>query len=479
MKKMFIWGLLLSLCLSLLAGCQVTASFGTTTGQTDADGPASTVTTPSPKPSTAQTTTVTDLPAPPTEPEIDPAEVIARLLATTEVRDDLFCADYLAHFAARYGTDRLIALENALSDTPYTRDVWYAVTGNSYFVLRDVYLGAHEESENIRLISLGNWDGENATTRLTFGGDICLADNYLPMQAMKKNGRTILDCIDPKLVALMKSDDVTLLTNEFAISDRGTPMAGKKWTFRAAVANTALYNDLGVDLVSLANNHVYDYGKDAFLDTLSALDTYGIDAIGGGADLAEAMRPMYYLINGRKIAFVAASRAEKYKLTPEATATSPGILRCYDTAKFLQVIAEAEANSDFVIASIHWGTEYSAKLESAQTTTARAYIDAGVDLIIGSHAHCLQGIEYYKGKAIFYNMGNFWFNDTTLDSGMVQVELFHDGSTQNTFIPALQKNCITTSELGTAEGARILDWMEAHSVGVNLAEDGKVTPSVQ
>ena len=148
------------------------------------------------------------------------------------------------------------------------------------------------------------------------------------------------------------------------------------------------------------------------------------------------MKPMYYIVNGRKIAYVAASRAEKYKLTPEATATTPGILRCYDTKKFLQVIREAEANSDFVIACVHWGTEYSDKLQKEQTSTARDYIDAGADLIVGAHAHQLQGVEYYNGKAIFYNLGNFWFNSYDIDTGLLKVELFHDGTTKNTFLPA-------------------------------------------
>lgn len=385
--------------------------------------------------------------------------------------------EILAYLGDTYGTDLLIRLKSRLDETPYSRDLWYEVTGNSYFVLRDLATGAEREDRRIRLISTGKPGGENHTTVLTFGGDICLADNYLPMQHMQKNGLTITDCIDPKLIAEMQTDDLTFMNNEFTISDRGTPMAGKTYTFRAAVKNTALYNTLGVDIVSLANNHAYDYGKDAFLDTLSALESYGVDAVGGGKDLADAMSPMYYLVNGRKIAYVAASRAEKYKMTPEATADAPGILRCYDTAKFLQVIREAEANSDFVIALVHWGTEYSAELEEAQTSTARDYIDAGADLIVGAHAHQLQGIEYYKGKAIFYNLGNFWFNDYELGTGLLKVEILPDGSFRNTFLPALQKDCKVSSMVGQKKGQDILSWLNARTVGATIDPNGSVIPS--
>ena len=425
--------------------------------------------------STAAVTTVPEAPEPnPSADEL--VREISELLEPGQCSDGN-TEEILTYLADTYGTDLLVALRSRLGETPYSRDIWYEITGNSYFVLRDLATGANLQNRRIRLISRGKPGGENDAITLTFGGDICLADNYLPMQHMAKNGLSITDCIDSRLIAEMQADDVTFMNNEFTISDRGTPMAGKAYTFRAAVKNTALYNTLGVDIVSLANNHAYDYGKDAFLDTLSALESYGVDAVGGGADLDGAMQPMYYLINGRKIAYVAASRAEKYKMTPEATESSPGILRCYDTAKFLQVIREAEANSDFVIACVHWGTEYSAELEKAQTSTARDYIDAGADLIVGAHAHQLQGIEYYKGKAIFYNLGNFWFNDYEIGTGLLKVELLADGSTRNTFLPALQKDCVTASVADTQKGRDILSWLVAHSTGVAIAPDGTVTPS--
>ena len=253
-------------------------------------------------------------------------------------------------------------------------------------------------------------------------------------------------------------------------------MAGKAYTFRAAPENTALYRTLGVDIVSLANNHAYDFGKDAFLDTLDTLKKYNVASIGAGRNLEEAMTPVYYLVDGRKIAFVAATRAEKNILTPAATQTESGVLRCYDPTLFLETIKEAKANSDYVIACIHWGTERSHGLEDVQQETAYQYIDAGADLIIGGHAHRLQGIEYYKGKPIFYNLGNFWFDHYDIETGLVKMELYADGTSQFTFLPAWQKNCVTTYELGTKKGNTILEHVESYSINVDIDENGVITP---
>lgn len=438
-------------------------------------------------------------PAPTPEPTQDPAAQIRELTAALQAQEVPFpipiTEDYLNWLSATYGREVFTALQAAINTdnstdsgtgnstgggsnntTPFTAETWYALTGNSMFVLADLYTGAAQTADNIHLISTGTPGQENNTTTMTFGGDICFADNYVVMQHLKTTENGITDCIDPKLIAQMQAADIAFLNNEFTISDRGKPLANKAYTFRAAPEHTALYHTLGVDIVSLANNHAYDFGKDAFLDTLDTLDAYNIARIGAGRNLEEAMKPVYYLVNGKKIAFVAATRAEKYILTPAATETESGVLRCYDTKLLLETIKEAKANSDYVIACIHWGKEGSNGLENVQQETAYDYIDAGADLIIGAHAHRLQGIEYYKGKAIFYNLGNFWFDNYNIETGLVKMELYADGTSQFTFLPAWQKNCVTTYELGTEKGDTILKHVESYSINVDIDENGVITP---
>ena len=115
-----------------------------------------------------------------------------------------------------------------------------------------------------------------------------------------------------------------------------------------------LLEQMGADLVSLANNHVYDYGPEAMLDTTDLLDEAGIAYVGGGRNIDEAERPAYFIVNGMKIGFVAASNAEKTKYTPAATEDSPGILEAYDTTEFNRVISQASEECDYLIAYIHW-----------------------------------------------------------------------------------------------------------------------------
>lgn len=470
------------LLFSMLCGCDkpLPQSNTTTAGQTSgAEYTTSLVSDAVTAPLTSSIPQATDEQTVPTTPAVDEERLIADLLPLLEEASAPIpiTEEFLRYVADSYGVSVLSTIWNALESDSYTHQLWYTLTGNSIFVLGDLYSGAAETSSNIYLLSEGVKDGENAVTTMTFGGDICFADNYLPMQYLANTGKSVTDCIDERLIAEMQSADIAFLNNEFAISDRGAPLANKTYTFRAAPENTALYQTLGVNIVSLANNHAYDFGADAFDDTMRTLQEYEIAAIGGGMNLEEAMQPVYFLVNGRKIAFVAATRAEKYRLTPQATETTSGVLRCYDPTLFLETIREADANSDFVVACIHWGTEYSSKLEDVQKETARIYLDAGVDLIIGGHAHQLQGIEFYNGKAIIYNLGNFWFNNKEIETGLLKVELYPDGTTKNIFLPALQKDCQTTWEVGTERGSAILDHLEDYSINVTIDENGLVTES--
>lgn len=481
MKKRNLWIVICVLALVLAAlghwAAQLQETPGPDTLQTQPTFPTESTSRPTTHPTTAATTVPTTTPttAPttvPTQPPLDTEAIIAQLSALTQDADP----DLLRWILTLFGEDTLLALQDEFV-AGYDRADWYTVTGNTYTVLTDVYSGAVDRDEDLHLVSMNVPGAVKKMATFVFGGDICLADNYLTMEHMHSSGHTIDTCIDPVLVQQMRAADLTFLNNEFTISDRGTPMAGKMYTFRSATVNTALYQTLGVDLVSLANNHAFDYGEEAFLDTLDTLKRHGIAHIGGGRNLQEAMQPQYYIVGGRKIAFVAATRAEKYIMTPAAGENSPGVLRCYDTALTVQAIQTAKANSDFVVACIHWGTEYSYTLEAAQTDSAREYIDAGADLIIGAHAHQLQGIEFYRGKAIFYNLGNFWFNSYEIETGLVKLEITPDGDASYTFLPALQKNCHTTSQIGTDRGAQILQTLRKYSINTVIDENGIVTPA--
>ncbi len=312
---------------------------------------------------------------------------------------------------------------------------------------------------------------------ICFAGDINLDENWCTTQYLNQCENGIHDCISQELIEHMQQADVMCLNNEFTYSTQGAPLEGKMYTFRAKPERVEVLKELGVDIVKLANNHVYDYGEEALLDTFATLEAAGIGYIGAGKNLKEAMTPVYIELDGKTIAFVAASRAEKYKMTPQATESTSGILRCYDTELLKQVITEADQNADFVIAYVHWGTEYSYELEKVQLTTGKEYLDAGADVIIGAHSHCLQGMEYYDGKPIAYSLGNYWFNEKTLDTMLLDLHFYGNDEEQNLevkVIPAVQSNYTTTFVKTREEQERIYSFLEDISVNVDITEDGVV-----
>ena len=364
-----------------------------------------------------------------------------------------------------------------------TAAFWFFMTGtvlsSSITMTGRQVLGTGITAETINGFSIVKEIGEAENNpydfTVAFAGDINLDENWVSTQHMDASPNGIYDCISPELIEEMQNADIMCLNNEFTYSTKGSPMAGKAYTFRAAPERVEILKTLGVDVVKLANNHIYDYGKEAFLDTLDVLDEAGIAHMGAGRNLKEAMEPVYQEIDGKTVAFVAASRAEKNIMTPEASENTPGILRCYDTARFKEVIREARTHADFVIAYVHWGTEYSFSLESVQRSTGKEYLDAGADAVIGAHSHCLQGMEYYNGKPILYSLGNYWFNEKTLDTALVKLHFYGNtgtGKLDIQIIPAVQSGCETHIAKDETEKKRILSFLESISVNAGFTEDG-------
>ncbi len=322
---------------------------------------------------------------------------------------------------------------------------------------------------------------EEGKVKIVFAGDINFDDRYANMNTLRSRGQGIFGCIGESLIERSNDADIFMINNEFPYSSRGTPTAGKKFTFRAKPETVQFMKDLGADIVSLANNHAYDHGPEALLDTFDTLDEAGIPYVGAGHNIEEAMKPVYFIAGGMKTAFVSATQIER-SLPPdtkEATETEPGVLRTLDPAKFLEVIKEAKENSDFVIAYVHWGSENTNSYEAAQTELAKAYADAGADLIIGDHPHVLQGITYIGETPVFYSLGNYWFSSKTLDSCLVEVILAEGRIESLQFIPCLQKGCSTVELLkGSGEYERVLNNLRNWSTdNVEIDEDGRILRS--
>ena len=313
---------------------------------------------------------------------------------------------------------------------------------------------------------------------LGFVGDILFDPNYAIYNHFRQTGFDLNSCVKNGLLEEMNSVDFMMVNNEFPYSDEGSPAANKTYTFRAPLDAVDYMKGMGVDAVSVANNHAFDYGEAAFLDTLDVLEENEIPHVGGGMNLEEASRPLYLYMDDYKVAVVAASQIERMG-TPHskgATADSPGMLRSYaDIEPTLAAIREAKENSDYVILFIHWGTEKEVNPDWCEAEQLPQFIDAGADCIIGAHPHILQPIDYVNGVPVVYSMGNFWFNSKTLDSCMIELEMKDGELAGLKFIPCLQSGC-TVKKLDGADADRLLDYMRSISPNVNIDDEGYVTP---
>lgn len=309
---------------------------------------------------------------------------------------------------------------------------------------------------------------------LAFAGDINLDESSKPVSRYDEEGKGILGCISPELVEEMNAADLMMLNNEFSYSLRGTQTADKSYTFRANPERVNILKEMGVDIVSLANNHALDYGMDALEDTFTTLEEADIDYIGAGDTLDRAKAPVYYNIGGRRIAYLAASRVV-FAMDWYATDTRPGMIGTYDPTLLLDQIREADKSSDFVVVYVHWGVERTNIPADYQRSLAKQYIDAGADAVIGCHPHVLQGLEFYKDKPIAYSLGNYWFNNTTREAGLLKIYLNPDGSTRLQLLPTLGKDTYTYLIQKTAERDAYFSFMKEISFGIDINKDGFIT----
>lgn len=310
---------------------------------------------------------------------------------------------------------------------------------------------------------------------LAFAGDISFAEGYTNMSMLEQRENDILTCFDEFVIQEMQEADIFMLNNEFTYTDRGAPTEGKQYTFRAKPENVKCLYDMGVDIVSVANNHVYDYGEISLLDTLTTLEEAAMPYVGAGRNIEEAVKPVYFVANDMKIAYISATQIEQgdYPDTVGAGEESAGVFRCWEDDRICDVIKEAKEQSDFVVVYVHWGVELQENLHWAQTDLAPKMVEAGADLIVGDHPHCLQEITYIEDTPVIYSMGNFWFNSRTQDTGILKVTLNQEGLKTVQFVPAIQSNC-RTRIASDGEKDRILAYLRTLSPEVNIDSTGYI-----
>ncbi|MBN2585265.1 CapA family protein [Patescibacteria group bacterium] len=178
-----------------------------------------------------------------------------------------------------------------------------------------------------------------------------------------------------------------------------------EYRFAGPPAGADGLKESGFDIVSIANNHMWDYGKDALFSTIDNLDRVGVKHVGASQDPATVYQPTIIDVKQQQVAFVAATNL----LNGYERSGATEYVAWADADKLIATIEQVKDQVDWVIVSLHWGSEYVARPSQAQVELGHKLIDAGADVIIGSHSHVPQGVEEYNDGIIFYSLGNFAF----------------------------------------------------------------------
>jgi Bacterial capsule synthesis protein PGA_cap len=249
------------------------------------------------------------------------------------------------------------------------------------------------------------WKGSGQSVTFMFAGDTQFEDSAASRLAADPS--TVLAPMTP----VMSQADIAMVNLETAITTRGSPEA-KTYTFRAPPSAFTALAAAGVDVVTMANNHGRDFGAVGLDDTLAAINASKFPVVGIGANAAAAYAPYRVTVNGQRIAIFGASRVIDSALLSSWTATDsqPGIASAYDGAprdRLLAAVRDARASSDTIVVFLHWGTELLTCPTGVQESLAKDLRAAGADLIVGAHAHRVQGDGFLDGAFVAYGLGNF------------------------------------------------------------------------
>lgn len=264
-----------------------------------------------------------------------------------------------------------------------------------------------ELSDELRLLyNKGNELAKNKQpqTEISFlaTGDIMLSRRIAAI--ISKNKDTSYPLLPIK--DLLSSTDFNFANLESPFSSSDTFDAGRTFNFNAPKNNVALLTQNNFKVVSTANNHAFDQGKDGIITTLNTLNNIGVLPVGTATSTANAWQPKILNVKGVKIAFIAVS----YGINAGAGNGNSYLAEIGQDKYLKTAIDTAKQEANFVIVSMHAGTEYTSTPNTQQTNFAHLAIDDGADMVIGAHPHWVQTIEKYNGKYIFYSLGNFVFD---------------------------------------------------------------------
>lgn len=347
-------------------------------------------------------------------------------------------------------------------------------TGQTEIVSANTETEKEEETSTANAQNVQN--GSDVVT-LSFVGDIFLS----PIMYSHYQQSGISGVISPKIQNIFQSVDIAAGDHEYVCGDlpESLKVSYQQYTFLTPTSQEALIADFGFEVMTLANNHMMDYGITGLLSTMEELHKYGIATIGGGSNLAEALKPYTAVVNGKKIAILSATR-----VVPQtdwyAAETTAGLMTTYEsTDRYITLKDEiarlkAEEGYDIVIMYVHWGNDSDKTILNSQTALGHGYIDAGADIVIGNHTHVLQGMEFYQGKLICYGLSNFLFGSYHSDTMVLTLEINKQNQITAKMLPCTSEN-FYTQELEGDAAQNMFRYIESMSSNVAITEDGTIT----
>jgi poly-gamma-glutamate capsule biosynthesis protein CapA/YwtB (metallophosphatase superfamily) len=291
---------------------------------------------------------------------------------------------------------------------------------------------------------------------LAFGGDVHF-EGVLESK-LAANAAGTLDPIEP----VFRRADLAMVNLETAVTNGGAA-ASKLFAFRAPATAFAALRGGGVDVASMANNHGLDYGVDGLRDSLAAAKRYDFPVVGIGLNAKQAYRPFRRTINGQRIAVIGATQVLDDHLISSWTAgpRQPGLASAKEVPRLVQEVRAARETSDTVVVYLHWGVELEQCPSTDQRTLAKALVAAGADVVVGGHAHRLQGAGRMGKALVGYGLGNFaWYgtSDLSTQTGVLLVTVDGRRVVGYRWVPARIVDGVPRPVAGAERRSQVSSW---------------------
>jgi Bacterial capsule synthesis protein PGA_cap len=311
-----------------------------------------------------------------------------------------------------------------------------------------------------------DWEGDGKAVTLAFGGDVNFPSGSTLGDRLADDPATALGT---GVTSLLSGVNLSMVNLETALTNGTCPdPQPKTFDFDAPTSAITALQSAGVSLVTEANNHGEDCGEPGLQMALAARAQSKYTILGIGQNAAQAFTPYQVTIDGERIGIIAATQVidDDLQTAWTATATQPGLASAYDVSDLVSTVEEARKVDDTVVVFLHWGVELDACPDPLQEPLANLLVQAGADIVIGSHAHVLLGGGYLGSAYVDYGLGNFAFYNApppTDESGSLVITVTGRHIDGVIWRPALIEDELPVPLTGAAATSALQSWANDRS----------------